>query len=352
MALLVAILWLGWERALQLRACLACRLTAPLLTATWTAHQSPLPLMPPRPMRRRACLAATTATATRSCTTLRCPRGGSPARWALGYEGTWLGWLRGGLGRPGWAYTRTAVAAGSRCPMLTVCRQCEPRMEWLLSCLLATSWAARPCLLSTHPPAALPPCPRFPTRRRWPWCSASCTTGVSLTARPRATASSSSLASSTWRSGRRRGRCPVSAAPASCAVAVCLWASQGCWELGLACAGRQIARWQRAPAPRPPPPPAFSPHTQWPPASPLLPGYEHRLLMNYNDKPLLTRPQQRFYTGGCLWGQRVAGGLRSGGRGGERSVGEAVGLGGAAATRHQPAAVPGPFRARSRPFVR
>lgn len=26
-------------------------------------------------------------------------------------------------------------------------------------------------------------------------------------------------------------------------------------------------------------------------------GYEHRLLMNYNDKPLLTRPQQRFYTG-------------------------------------------------------
>lgn len=33
-------------------------------------------------------------------------------------------------------------------------------------------------------------------------------------------------------------------------------------------------------------------------------GYEHRLLMNYNDKPLLTRPQQRFYTGGRAgWGR-------------------------------------------------
>ena len=44
---------------------------------------------------------------------------------------------------------------------------------------------------------------------------------------------------------------------------------------------------------------------------PVLPaGYEHRLLMNYNDKPLLTRPQQRFYTGahdlsGCLQGMFV-----------------------------------------------
>ena len=30
---------------------------------------------------------------------------------------------------------------------------------------------------------------------------------------------------------------------------------------------------------------------------PLPAGYEHRLLMSYNDKPLLTRPQQRFYSG-------------------------------------------------------
>lgn len=35
---------------------------------------------------------------------------------------------------------------------------------------------------------------------------------------------------------------------------------------------------------------------EWAEEGPLS-GYEHRLLMNYNDKPLLTRPQQRFYTG-------------------------------------------------------
>lgn len=35
---------------------------------------------------------------------------------------------------------------------------------------------------------------------------------------------------------------------------------------------------------------------EWAEKGPLS-GYEHRLLMNYNDKPLLTRPQQRFYTG-------------------------------------------------------
>lgn len=35
---------------------------------------------------------------------------------------------------------------------------------------------------------------------------------------------------------------------------------------------------------------------EWAEKGPLS-SYEHRLLTNYNDKPLLTRPQQRFYTG-------------------------------------------------------
>jgi hypothetical protein len=49
----------------------------------------------------------------------------------------------------------------------------------------------------------------------------------------------------------------------------------------------------------------------WPaPARPAA-GYEHRLLTNYNDKPLLTRPQQRFYTGAlAAWLIQGAGALR------------------------------------------
>ena len=35
---------------------------------------------------------------------------------------------------------------------------------------------------------------------------------------------------------------------------------------------------------------------QWAKEGPLS-GYEHSLLNNYNDKPILTRPQQQFYTG-------------------------------------------------------
>ena len=35
---------------------------------------------------------------------------------------------------------------------------------------------------------------------------------------------------------------------------------------------------------------------QWAKEGPLS-GYEHSLLNNYNDKPILTRPQQRFFTG-------------------------------------------------------
>lgn len=35
---------------------------------------------------------------------------------------------------------------------------------------------------------------------------------------------------------------------------------------------------------------------EWAEKGPLT-GYEHRLLTNYHDKPLLTRPQHRFYTG-------------------------------------------------------
>ena len=58
------------------------------------------------------------------------------------------------------------------------------------------------------------------------------------------------------------------------------------------------------PAQRMPPHPRAGATTQGPvlPRSADVPpaGYEHRLLMNYNDKPLLTRPQQRFYTGVLL----------------------------------------------------
>ena len=52
--------------------------------------------------------------------------------------------------------------------------------------------------------AARPAPPRWATPRRWRCCSALCTTGASLTAAPRATASSSCPASSTWTSWRPR----------------------------------------------------------------------------------------------------------------------------------------------------
>ena len=35
---------------------------------------------------------------------------------------------------------------------------------------------------------------------------------------------------------------------------------------------------------------------QWAKEGPLS-GYEHSLLNNYNDKPILTRPQQQFFSG-------------------------------------------------------
>lgn len=66
-------------------------------------------------------------------------------------------------------------------------------------------------------------------------------------------------------------------------------------------------------------------------------GYEHRLLMNYNDKPLLTRPQQRFYTGGWVGGRVVCVG---------RWVDGWVGGGGCGVRRG------GRGRARARPRVR
>lgn len=132
---------------------------------------------------------------------------------------------------------------------------------------------------------------RWTTKRRWRWCSASCTTSASLTAHPRATASSSSPASSTWRSGRRRARCrvrPHTAAPACTAPA--------CTAPPLSCPHRLLApaspfscprhspassppcQWPASPASdKPAPPPALHPPREWP-ASLHSPTAAHRAL--------------------------------------------------------------------------